>query len=61
MILAYIILQGFLEGVQWSDFIQVADTSRLRGPSLKLKILRKRLDLLKFTFAEEPPTNLPPY
>ncbi len=36
MILVYKILHEFLEGVQWRDFFQMADTSRLRGHSLKL-------------------------
>ncbi len=31
------ILHGFLGGVQWRDFFQMADTSRLRGYSLKLR------------------------
>ncbi len=33
MILVYKIFHGFLEGVQWRDFFQMADTSRLRGHS----------------------------
>ncbi len=37
MILVYKILHGFLEGVQWQDFFQMADTSRLRGHPLKLR------------------------
>ncbi len=37
MILVYTILHGFLEGVQWRNFFQMADTSRLRGHSLKLR------------------------
>ncbi len=37
MILVYQIRHGFLEGTQWRDFFQVADTSRLRGHSLKLR------------------------
>ncbi len=36
MILVYKILHGFLEGVQWQNFFQMADTSRLRGHPLKL-------------------------
>ncbi len=41
-----------LEGIQWRDFFQMADTSRLRGHSLKLKKERPRLDLRKFTFSQ---------
>ncbi len=52
MILMYTILHGSLEGVQWRDFFQMADTSRLRGHSLKLKKERLRLDLHKFTFSQ---------
>ncbi len=37
MILVYKILHGFLEGVQWQDFFQMAGTSRLRGHPLKLR------------------------
>ncbi len=40
---------GFLEGVQWSDFLKMADTSRLWGHSPKLGEKRLRLDLSKFT------------
>ncbi len=50
MILVNKILHRPLEGVQWHDFLQMADTSRLRGHSLKLKKERSRLDLRKFTF-----------
>ncbi len=50
IILAYKILHGSLGGVQWRDFFQMTDTSRLRGRSLKLKKERSRLDLHKFTF-----------
>ncbi len=52
MILVYKILHGSLEGVQWRDFFQTADTSRLRGHSLKLKKEWSRLDLRKFTFSQ---------
>ncbi len=52
MILVYKILHLYLEGVQWRDFFQMADTSRLRGHSLKLKKKRSRLDLRKFTFSQ---------
>ncbi len=53
MILVYKILHGSLEGIQWRDFFQMADTSRLRGHSLKLKEERSRLDLRKFTFNQK--------
>ncbi len=52
MILVYKTLHGFLEGVQWQDFFPMADTSRLRGHSLKLRKDRSRLDLRKFTFSQ---------
>ncbi len=52
MILVYKILHGFLEGVQWQNFFQKADTSRLRGHPLKLRKGRSRLDLRKFTFSQ---------
>ncbi len=52
MILVYKILHVSLEGIQWRDFFQMADTSRLRGYSLKLKKERPRLDLRKFTFTQ---------
>ncbi len=52
MILVYKILHGFLEGVQWQDFFQMADTSRLRGHPLKLRKDRSRPDLRKFTFSQ---------
>ncbi len=45
IILVYQILSGFLEGVQWRDFFQKADISRLRGRPLKLRKDRSRLDL----------------
>ncbi len=51
-ILVYKILHGFLEGVQWQDFFQMVDTSRLRGHPLKLRKNRSRLDLRKFTFSQ---------
>ncbi len=50
MILVYKILHGSLEGDQWRDFFQMADTSRLRGHTLKLKKELSGLDLRKFTF-----------
>ncbi len=43
----YKILHGSLEGVQWCDFFQMADTSRLRGQKEQSK-----LDLRKFTFSQ---------
>ncbi len=52
MKLEYTILHGPLEGIQWRDFFQMANTSRLRGHSLKLKKERSRLDLRKFTFIQ---------
>ncbi len=52
MILVYKILHGFLEGVQWQDFFQMADTSRQRGHPLKLRKDRSGLDLRKFTFSK---------
>ncbi len=52
MILVYKILHGFLEGVQWQDFFQMADTSRLRGNPLKMRKDRSRLDLHNFTFSQ---------
>ncbi len=52
MILVYEILHGSLEGIQWRDFFQIADTSRLRGHFLKLKKEQSRLDLRKFTFSK---------
>ncbi len=52
MILVYKILYGFLEGVQWQNFFQMADTSRLRGHPPKLRKDRARLDLCKFTFSK---------
>ncbi len=36
IILVHKILHGSLEGVQWRDLFQMADTSRLRGQPLKL-------------------------
>ncbi len=41
-----------LEGVQWRVVFQMADTSRLRGHSVKLKKERSRLDVPKFTFRQ---------
>ncbi len=52
IILVYKIGHGLLEGVKWSDFFQMADTSRLRGHSLKLKKERTRLDPRKFDFGQ---------
>ncbi len=52
VILVYKILHGFLGSIQWRDFFQMADTSRLRGHSLKLKKERSRLDPRKFTFSQ---------
>ncbi len=40
------------KGVQWQDFFQMADTSRLRGHPLKLRKDRSRLDWRKFTFSQ---------
>ncbi len=37
VILAYRILHGFMESIQWGGFFQMDNTSRLRGHSLKLK------------------------
>ncbi len=45
----YKILHGFLEGVQWRDFFQKADISRLRGRLLKQRKDRSRL---QFTFSQ---------
>ncbi len=52
MILVYNILHRYQEGVQWRDIFQMTDTSRLRGHSLKMKKVRPRLDLRKFTFSQ---------
>ncbi len=52
MILVYTILHGSLEGVQRRNFFQMADTSRLRGHSLKLKKEQPGLVLRKFTFSQ---------
>ncbi len=52
MILVYKILHGFLEGVQWQNFFQMADTSRLRGHPLNLRKDRSRLDLRTFIFSQ---------
>ncbi len=43
MILVYKILHGSMECIQWRDFFQMADTSKLWGHSLKLKKERLRL------------------
>ncbi len=37
LILVYKIFHGFLEGVQWRNILQMADTSRLRGHPLSAK------------------------
>ncbi len=50
MVMVFKILHGSLEGIQWCDFFQMADTSRLRGHFIKLKKERSMLDLRKFTF-----------
>ncbi len=50
--LAYLILHGSLEDVQWCDFFQMADTPRLRGHSLNMKKERSRLDRRMFTFSQ---------
>ncbi len=50
MILVYKFLRGSLGGIQWRDFFQMADTSRLRGHFLKKE--RPRLDLRKFTSSQ---------
>ncbi len=52
MIFVYKILHGFLEGVQWRNFFQMADTSRLRGHPLKQRKDQSRLDLRQFTFSQ---------
>ncbi len=52
MIIVYKILHGSLEGFQWLDFSQMADTSTPRGHSLKLKKERSRLDLRKLAFSQ---------
>ncbi len=52
MILGHIIFHGFLKGVQWQNFFQMADTSRLRGHPPKLRNDRSRLDLRKFIFSQ---------
>ncbi len=36
----------------WQDFFQMADSSRLREHSLKLRKDRSRFDLRKFTFSQ---------
>ncbi len=52
MRLVYKIIHGFLEGVQWQDFFQMTDTSRLRGHPLNLRKDRSRLDPRKFTSSQ---------
>ncbi len=52
MMLVYNILHGFLEGVHWRNFFQMADTSRLRGHPLKPHKDQSRHDLRKFTFSQ---------
>ncbi len=52
MILVLKNLHGFLEGVQWQDFFQMAYTSRLRRHPLNLRKDRSRLDLRKYTFSQ---------
>ncbi len=42
-----------LEGVQWQDVFQMADTSRRRGHPLKPQKDQSRLDLRKFTFSQK--------
>ncbi len=59
MKLVYKILHGSLEGVQWRDFFKMADTSRLREHSLKLKEEQSKLDLRKFTFSQRVWNDLP--
>ncbi len=59
MILVYKILHGSLQGVQWRDFFQMADTSRRRGHSLKLKKESSRLDLRKSTLSQRVVNDLP--
>ncbi len=48
----YKILHGFFEGGKRSDLLQMANTSRLWGNSLKLKKERTRRDLSKFLFSQ---------
>ncbi len=50
--MVYKILHVSMEGIHRLDFFKMADTSRLRGHSLKLKEERSRLDLRKFTFSQ---------
>ncbi len=52
MIMVYKIPHNFLEGVQWRDVFQMADTSRLLGHSLGLKKERARLGLRNLPSAE---------
>ncbi len=48
MIWLYKILHGFLEGLQWQDFFQMADTSRLRDAevvtSSSVKMFKNKLE-----------------
>ncbi len=53
MILVYKILHGFLKGVQWQDFFQMADTSRLRGYPLKLRRIDRGLICASLPSAKE--------
>ncbi len=48
-ILVYKILYCFLVGVQWCEFFLMADSSRPRKQSMKLKKERAKLDLRKLT------------
>ncbi len=52
MIVVYNIRHGFLEGVEWRNFFQMADNSRMLGHPLKLRKDRSRLDLRKLTFSQ---------
>ncbi len=52
MILAYKILHGFMESIQWCGLLQMANTCRLRGHSLKLKNQPTRLHLRKFAISQ---------
>ncbi len=47
------ILHGFLEGFEWMDFLQMADSSRLQGHQLNLGKGRSRLDLRKLTLSQK--------
>ncbi len=51
--MVYKALQGFLGGVHWREYLQMADTSTLQGNSLgKLKKVRTRIGQCKFTFSQ---------